>query len=91
MADDLALLPDEWHAYFSGLVDRLREHAIEVVDALDADIELRTVLIGTDLPEARSIDWDDLLAAQPTELDRADLQAKFNRALAPVLPKEHTR
>lgn len=87
-----ALLLEDWQVYFAGLVDRLRTHAIEVADALDAAIALRAILAATDLPESRTLEWSDLLAAQPSELDRADLQSKFNRALNPdALPNTNTQ
>lgn len=85
------MLPDEWLAYFATVVDRLRDHAIEVADALDAAIALRSALMTTDLADT-SVAWSAILDAQPTELDRADLQAKFNRSLNPAaLPKEQHR
>lgn len=86
------MLPDEWLGYFGTVVDRLRGHAIEVADALDAAIALRQILMTADVPEDRSVPWSAFLDAQPTELDRADLQAKFNRSLNPdALPKEQNR
>ena len=86
------MLADEWLAYFASVVDRLNAHAIEVADAFDAAIGVRSVLMTADVPDDRSIPWSAFLDAQPTVLDRADLQAKFNRALNPdALPKEQQR
>lgn len=82
------MLPDEWLGYFGTVVDRLRDHAIEVADALDAAIAVRQTLMTVDVPEDRSVPWSAFLDAQPTELDRADLQSKFNRSLNPDALKE---
>lgn len=86
------MLADEWLAYFGTVVDRLREHAIEVADALDAAIAVRQTLMVADVPDGQSVPWSAFLDAQPTELDRADLQSKLNRSLNPdALPKEQNR
>lgn len=93
MTDDPALLPDEWRHYLGGVVDRLRDHAVEVADALDAAVALRQTLTAANLPEAPSLTWAALVTAvTDKEIDRALLQAQLNRALNPAaLPKENHR
>lgn len=71
----------EYDAHFANLVQRLRAHAIEVADALDAALAVRSILATADLPDRVPLTWDDVLARQPTEMDRADLAAKADRAL----------
>ena len=85
---DITGTTDEWTAYFGRQRDRLRAHLIDVADALDGCLGVLDILATANAPSG-SLAWDELLAAQPTEADRADLAAKFHRATTDVLPEDY--
>lgn len=80
---------DEWAALFSEHRNRLRDHAVVVADALDATLGVLDILATTDTAPPGSVTWDEIVEAQPSELDRADLQAKVNRSANPAAFKEN--
>lgn len=73
--------PQQWQLWAAEHVGRTRAVAIAAADELEAALNVQHIVNSTVAPlgPTASISWDDLLNAQPSTLDRVDLEAKIAR------------
>ncbi len=73
--------PQQWQLFAAEHVHRTRVAAIAAADELEAALNVQHINNATVAPlgPTASVSWDDLLNAQPSTLDRVDLEAKALR------------
>ncbi len=84
--------PQQWQIWAAEHVHRTRVTAIAAADELEAALNVQHIINATVAPlgPTASISWADLLDAQPTTLDRVDLEAKMLRLVGADPHDPHT-